>query len=79
MSKRSIKTRARELLVLARKLSETAGLTWVEANNAVYGPGGPFARLFPSTEARLSFAKTKASRQIDRLIDPRPRASCNPS
>jgi hypothetical protein len=47
MSKRTIKSRAQELLTLARNLAQTPGLTWVEANNAVYGPGGPFTRLFP--------------------------------
>ena len=69
MSKRSMKSRANELLTLARKLAETLGLTWVEANNAVYGPGGPFARLFPSATDRTAFAKTEASRRIDELID----------
>jgi predicted HicB family RNase H-like nuclease len=72
MAKRSIKSCARELLVLARKLSETAGLTWVEANNAVYGPGGPFARLFPSVKDRMAFARTAESRAIDKLIDSLP-------
>ena len=55
MSKRSTKSRANELLTLARKLAETPGLTWIEANNAVYGPGGPFARLFPSATDRTAF------------------------
>src|SRR5436853_6915979 len=72
MSKRSTKSRANELLTLARKLAETPGLTWVEANNAVYGPGGPFARLFPSTADRAAFAKTAESQQIDELIDSLP-------
>src|SRR5438094_3884291 len=78
MSKRSIKTRARELLVLARKLSETPGLTWVEANNAIYGPGGPFARLFPNAKDRAAFAKTKESRQIDQLVDSLPEPPVGP-
>jgi hypothetical protein len=47
MSKRSIKSRAQELLTLGRRLAETPGLTWVEANNAVYGPGGPSRAYFP--------------------------------
>src|SRR5258708_401702 len=72
MSKRNIKSRARELLTLAQKLAETTGLTWVEANNAVYGPGGPFARLFPSAKDRVGFAKTEESRQIDAKIDSLP-------
>jgi hypothetical protein len=75
MSKRTIKSRARELLALGRRLAETPGLTWVEANNAVYGPGGPFARLFPSARDRAAFAKSEESRQLDELIDglPEPR------
>ncbi len=24
-----------------RKLAQAPGLTWIEANNAIYGPGGP--------------------------------------
>ncbi len=72
MSKKNIKNRVQELLTLATKLAETPGLTWVEANNAVYGPGGPFARLFPTDEDRMFFAKTKESEQIDKLIDSLP-------
>ena len=72
MSKKTIKSRAQELLTLAFKLADTPGLTWVEANNAVYGPGGPFARLFPSATERVAFAKTEESRQIDKLIDSLP-------
>ncbi|HEV3004831.1 MAG TPA: toxin-antitoxin system HicB family antitoxin [Pirellulales bacterium] len=69
MSTRNIKGRAEQLLALARKLAEAPGLTWVEANNAVYGPGGPFVRLFPTAADRAAFSKTSASRQIDELID----------
>ncbi len=47
-------------------------MTWVEANNVIYGPGGPFARLFPNARDRVAFAKTKASRQVNRLIDSLP-------
>ena len=78
MSKRSIESRAQELLTRARKLAEISGLTWVEANNAIYGPGGPFARLFPNAKDRVAFAKTKESRQIDRLIDSLPEPPVGP-
>jgi len=78
MSKRSIEGRAQELLTLARKLAETAGLTWVEANNAIYGPGGPYARLFPRAKDRTAFANTQASRQIDQLIDSLPEPPLGP-
>jgi hypothetical protein len=78
MAKRTVESRAQELLTLARKLAESTGLTWVEANNAVYGPGGPFARLFPTAKDRLAFAKTEESRQIDRLIDSLPEPPVGP-
>jgi hypothetical protein len=69
MSKQSIKNRSKELLVLARKLAESPGLTWVEANNAVYGPAAPFGRLFSTRKERAAFAQTEESRQIDEIID----------
>jgi hypothetical protein len=78
MAKRSIEGRAQELLTLAHKLAQTSGLTWVEANNAVYGAGGPFARLFPTAKDRAAFAKTKECRQIDRLIDSLPEPVVGP-
>ena len=78
MSKRSIKSRAEELLTLGRQLAATPGLTWVEANNAVYEPGGPFARLFPGVRDRAAFAKTEESRQLDQLIDGLPEPSVGP-
>jgi len=78
MSKRIIEGRAQELLTRARQLAQISGLTWVEANNAIYGPGGPFARLFPSAKDRAAFAKTKESRQIDRLIDSLPEPAVGP-
>jgi predicted HicB family RNase H-like nuclease len=78
MSKRSITSRAQELLTIAQKLSEAPGLTWVEANNAIYGPGGPFARLFPTARDRVAFAKTAESRQIDELLDSLPEPAVGP-
>jgi hypothetical protein len=78
MPKRNTKVAAQELLTLARKLAETPGVTWVETNNAIYGPGGPFARLFPNAKDRAAFAKTEESRQIDRLIDSLPEPPVGP-
>jgi predicted HicB family RNase H-like nuclease len=78
MSKRSIKSRAQELLTLGRRLAETPGLTWVEANNAVHGPGGPFARLFPSAKDRAAFARMEESHQLDELIDSLPEPPVGP-
>ena len=78
MSKRTIQKRAQELLMLGHKLAETPGLSWVEGNNAVYGPGGPFARLFPSARDRAAFAKTEESRLLDQLIDSLPEPPVGP-
>ena len=78
MAKRSIDSRAQQLVSHVRKLAESSSLTWVEANNAIYGPGGPFTRLFPNAKARVAFAKTKESRQIDRLIDSLPEPALGP-
>jgi predicted HicB family RNase H-like nuclease len=72
MGKRDTQKGVQELLTLARKLAETPGLTWVEANNAIYGPGGPFVRLFPTKSDRAAFARTKERKQIDELIDSLP-------
>jgi predicted HicB family RNase H-like nuclease len=68
MGKRSVKSRAQELLDFARSLQDS-GLTWVEANNSIYGPGGRFVTLFPTKSDRMAFARTAESRQLDELID----------
>jgi hypothetical protein len=78
MPKRSLESRAHQLLAHARKLAKTSGITWVEANNAIYGPGGPFVRLFPNAEDRSAFAKRKESRQVDQLIDSLPEPPVGP-
>jgi predicted HicB family RNase H-like nuclease len=78
MAKPSIKKRAQELLTLAENLAQTPGLTWVEANNAIYGPGGPFTRLFPAAKDRLAFAKTEESQAIDELLDSLPEPEVGP-
>jgi hypothetical protein len=70
--KRTIESRAQELLTRARQLAQMSGWTWVEANNGIYGPGGPFTRLFPNARDRAAFAKTKEAQQVDRLIDSLP-------
>jgi predicted HicB family RNase H-like nuclease len=66
-----MKRRAQELLDFARNL-QNSGLTWVEANNAIYGPGGRFVKLFPTKADRLAFARTAESHKIDELVDSLP-------
>ncbi len=79
MSRPSIKDKAQALLALAHQLAQMPGLTWVDANNAVYAPGGPFVRLFPTRTDRLAYGKTKESEQIDALIDSLPEPPVRPS
>ena len=78
MGKRSVKSRAQELLEFAHSLQDS-GLTWVEANNALYGPGSRFVQLFPTKTDRVAFTRTAESRQIDALIDRLPEPDVRPS
>ncbi len=78
MGKRSLQSRVQEVLEFAHSLKDS-GLTWVEANNAIYGPGGRFVKLFPTKTDRRAFARTEASREIDALIDSLPEPDMLPS
>jgi|ERR1043165_4393347 hypothetical protein len=75
MQKKAITKKAQALLAFARELVKTPGVTWVDANNAIYSPGGPFVRLFPTKTDREAFAKTDESQQIDEAIDSLPEPS----
>jgi hypothetical protein len=72
MSKRNVKQNLQTLLRMARQLADTPGLTWVDANNAIYAPGGPFLRLFPTKADQAAFDKSAERTQIDALIDSLP-------
>ena len=78
MAKSSVKQKAHALLALVQQLAQMPGLTWVDANNAIYAPGGPFVRLFPTKADRVAFAKTDESRQIDEAIDSLPEPEVRP-
>jgi hypothetical protein len=73
-----MKGKAQALLTLVEQLAQMPGLTWVDANNAVYAPGGPFALLFPTKADRVAFGKTKESEQIDALITSLPEPPVRP-
>jgi predicted HicB family RNase H-like nuclease len=53
-------------------------MTSLADGTALYGPGGPFASLFPNAKDRAAFTKTKESRQVDRLIDSLPEPPAGP-
>lgn len=78
MAKKTIKSRAKELLAFAEKLVEAPGVTWIEVNNSLFGPVGPFVRLFPFEKDRKAFAKTVESQKIDELIDSLPEPKVGP-
>jgi hypothetical protein len=68
MSKRTIKERAQALLTLVQELVQTPGLSWVDASNAIYAPGGPYGMLFPTEAERVAVQKTKEGQRIESLI-----------
>ena len=78
MQKTTVKKNVQALLALARQLAETPGLSWVDASNAIYAPGGPFARLFPTKTARLAYSKMQESEEIDDLIHSLPEPPVRP-
>ena len=78
MRKKSIKERAEALLTLVRELVETPGLSWVGASNAIYAPGGPFGRLFPTEAERIAFGNSREGKQIDDLIGSLPEPPVRP-
>lgn len=65
---RSSANPARKLLGIAREKAVRCE-TWTELSNAIYGIGGPFSQLFPTTASRTSFAKTPEYRAVSDLID----------
>jgi len=64
----SLDAKAARLLKIAR---EAFGRTsdWTEFSNAVYGIGGPFARLFPTRAEREAFEQTDEHRQIEEMLE----------
>lgn len=78
MRKSMIKKNVDVLLALTQQLAATPNMTWVDANNAIYAPGGPLVRLFPTKADRIAYCKTPESRQIDDLIDSLPEPPVRP-
>lgn len=67
MNTRTAQSRGRKLLELAQELRDS-GANWVEANNAIFGDGGKFAELFPTTADRTAFAGTTEHKQLTELL-----------
>ena len=65
--KKSITARGKELLAFAEE-QKRAGLNWVQANNALYGPGGKFMQLFPSRAERTAFANSPEDKLLTSLL-----------
>ena len=66
--KAKTQTPAHELLAIARVAAKTSK-TWIELSNAIYGVGGPFARLFPELSTRTAFAKSPEYKEVSALIE----------
>ncbi len=74
-----IKEKAEALLALVEKLVDVPGLTWVDASNVVFCPGGPYVRLFRTEAERAAFRKSKKRRRIDELISSLPTPPVRPA
>ncbi|MFM9959886.1 MAG: toxin-antitoxin system HicB family antitoxin [Planctomycetaceae bacterium] len=70
-SKTKTETPAKELLAIAHGKSKSAK-TWPELHNAVFGPGGPYGRLFPTLSQRTAFSKTSEHKAILKMMESLP-------
>ena len=64
-------TPAQQLLQTAKE-AVTRCRSWIELHNAIYGVGGPFARLFPEVSDRTAFANSEEHKAITALIESLP-------
>jgi len=64
----TLEARAARLLKIAREAFGRAS-DWTEFSNAVYGIGGPFARLFLTPAEREAFGRTDEHRQIEEMLE----------
>jgi predicted HicB family RNase H-like nuclease len=71
MAKKSIKSRAQEVLELARTFKRDA-LNWLQAQNVLYGPGGTCSELFSTKAERVAFGKTDEHEQLGRILESLP-------
>lgn len=69
--KTSIAARGQELVAFAKELRKS-GCNWLQAQNALYGPGGKYPELFASQEDRTAFAGTPADKELSALLDELP-------
>ena len=72
----SIKARGEELVSFAEKLRD-AGFNWVQANNALYGPGGKYTELFVAAGDRTKFSGSPADKRLTAILESLP-ASTEP-
>lgn len=78
MSQQSISTRAEEALAYATQLANTRHYNWVEATNALFGPGGTITVLFPTREDRIAFSQTDAYKAMAHLLETLPKPPSQP-
>ncbi|ETX06896.1 toxin-antitoxin system HicB family antitoxin [Candidatus Entotheonella palauensis] len=73
MSKKTIAERATEALAYTDQLADSGHYNWVEANNALFGPGGQITTLFPTREDRIAFSQTDAYKTISKRLESLPK------
>ena len=78
MTKKPLTQRAEDALAYAQQLANTGQYNWVEANNALFGPGGHITTLFPTREDRLAFSQTDAYKALSKLLETLPKPQVKP-
>ncbi len=78
MSKKPLKKRAEDALAYVDQLANTGQYNWVEANNALFGPGGQITTLFPTREDRIAFSQTDEYKAISKLLEILPKPQVVP-
>ena len=73
MLKKNINKRAQDALAYTEQLVDTGNYNWVEANNALFGPGGKITTLFPTREDRIQFSQTEEYKTISQLLEALPK------
>jgi len=63
----TIRYRAVQVLRFAESLRD-GGANYVQANNAIFGPTGKSAELFPTKSSRVAFAKTEEYEAVWKIV-----------
>ncbi len=69
--KTSIAARGQQLVAFAKEL-QRSGFNWLQAQNALYGPGGKYQELFSTPQDRTAFSGSVADKELNLLLESLP-------